>query len=167
MAFGTFASPGLPAGMMAGTQAPQKLFGDIPAGVSQIPGMVTPQTTVAMPSYVDLEGVLNAQNKQKALSQAAWARAAAMNAGRAAQSSAPQGHYLPGTQTQSNPQHQRSQGGSVLWAPRGMSDAAMGTWETNRKSRHRQRVERHDNCAGEDDQPFSPGELGGGSAKMS
>ena len=36
---------------MVGTQAPQKLFGDLPAATSQIPGMVTPQITAGDAEY--------------------------------------------------------------------------------------------------------------------
>ena len=67
---------------MVGTQAPQKLFTDIPASNANIPGMVTPNITAAMPSYADLEGILNTQNRQKEISANAWARAA-INAARA------------------------------------------------------------------------------------
>jgi hypothetical protein len=63
---------------MVGTQAPQKLFGDLPA--NSFPGAVTPNTTVEMPSYVDWDSVQAAQNAQKAQSRASWARAAAANA---------------------------------------------------------------------------------------
>src|SRR4029077_6362837 len=104
MAFGSFSSPGLPAGTMVGTQAPQKLFGDIPAAQAQIPGMVTPETTVAMPSYVDWAGIadaLTAQEKLKQVSANRWARAAAINNAGAGQSQ-PQEHYLPLTASQTS-----------------------------------------------------------------
>ncbi len=65
---------------MVGTQAPQKLFGGVPAEVGQIPGMVTPNITAAMPSYVDWGAVQAAQNMAKARSGAGWGRAAASNA---------------------------------------------------------------------------------------
>ena len=67
---------------MTGTQTPQKLFGDIPPEVSQVPGMVTPNTTAAMPQYTDwndIANVMNVANQQKEQSHAAWARAAAAN----------------------------------------------------------------------------------------
>jgi hypothetical protein len=67
---------------MIGTNVPQKLFGDIPASASQVPGITTPNITAAMPNYVDLEGILDAQNKQKEISANAWARAAAANQAR-------------------------------------------------------------------------------------
>jgi hypothetical protein len=67
---------------MVGTQAPRTLFGGIPSQNAQIPGMVTPNITAAMPNYADLEGILNAQNAQKAPSHAAWARSAAANSAR-------------------------------------------------------------------------------------
>src|SRR4029077_15382413 len=67
---------------MVGTQAPQKLFADVPAAVSQIPGMVTPNITAAMPSNVDWGGVAAGRDPAKARSQAGWARAAAANAAR-------------------------------------------------------------------------------------
>jgi len=75
MAFGTFSSPGLPAGTMVGTQAPQKLFGDIPAATAQIPGMVTPNITAAMPSYVDWDAVNTALQAQQTQRRATWGAA--------------------------------------------------------------------------------------------
>jgi hypothetical protein len=151
---------------MVGTQAPQQLFGDIPAANAQIPGMVTPQITAAMPSMVDLEGVLDAQNKQRAISAAAWARAAAMNNARAAQSNAPQETYLPSTASQSSGmgygQNTSGMQNPVMWAPRNLQGAQLGTWAGQQQNRaiaeNRQMptiVQAHTG------DPYSPGEVGG------
>lgn len=80
MALGSYSSTGMPTGAtMVGTQTPTKVFGDFPTQASQIPGMVTPNATAAMPSYVDWADIINAQNAQKAQSQASWAKSAAAN----------------------------------------------------------------------------------------
>ena len=132
---------------MVGTQAPQKLFGDIPPANAQIPGMVTPNITAAMPNYADLEGILNAQNKQKAISSNAWARAAAINNARAAQSNAPQGHYLPSTASQTSGMGEQNVSGvsgatsipgfqgPVLFAPRNLKGPQLGTWSDQQQKK--------------------------------
>jgi hypothetical protein len=150
---------------MVGTQTPQKLFGDIPAENANIPGMVTPNITAAMPSMVDWADIINAQNAQKALSQASWARANAQRA-QQQQQSAPQPHYLPSsseTGSGMGSQYKQQQGGSVLWAPRGMNQSQLGTW-----SDQQQKKAMAENrtppiiLQAKTDQPYSPGEQGGG-----
>jgi hypothetical protein len=155
---------------MIGTQAPQKLFGDFPAEVSQIPGMVTPNITAAMPNYVDLAGIIDAQNAQKAQSRADWARAAMMNNARAAQAGGNQEHYLPGTASQTSgmgygqaPANQ----GSVMWAPRNLEGAKLGTWANQQQNRAIKEnralpivLQAHAN------DPYSPGEVEGGASNL-
>jgi hypothetical protein len=153
---------------MVGTQTPQKLFADFPTQTSQIPGMVTPNTTAAMPSNVDWGAVTAAQNAQKAQSRADWARAAAINNARAAQANAGwnQEVYLPGTASQTSgmgygqsPDNQ----GPVMWAPRNLQGPKLGTWASQQQNRaiaeNREMpivLQAHAN------DPYSPGEVGGG-----
>ncbi len=155
---------------MVGTQTPQKLFADFPAQTSQIPGMVTPDITAAMPNMVDLADIIAAQNAQKAQSRASWARAAAINNARAAQANAGgnQEYYLPGTESQTSgmgygqsPNNQ----GPVLWAPRNLQGPKLGTWASQQQNRavaeNREMpivLQAHAN------DPYSPGEVGGGGA---
>jgi hypothetical protein len=160
---------------MVGTQAPQKLFGDVPAEVSGIPGAVTPNITAAMPQYADLEGILGALNKQKEISANAWARAAAMNNARAQQRPQDQGVDLPGTASQTSgmgyqngPHPTGSSGipgfqGPVLWAPRNLRGPALGTWS----ERERQKADAAHKrppviLQAYADDPYSPGEAGAG-----
>jgi hypothetical protein len=165
MAFGTFSTPSLPAGTIVGTQAPQKLFGDIPAEVSKIPGMVTPNTTVAMPMNVDWDAVMAARDAQKARSQAAWARAAAINNARS--SAPPSSHYLPSTASQTSGMgYEYGKPGSqspVMWAPRNLQDAQLGAWSQRQQDRAIMEnralpliMQAHTG------DPYSPGEVGGG-----
>lgn len=131
---------------MTGTQTPQKLFGDIPASNANIPGMVTPNITAAMPQYTDwgdVANVMDVANRQRELSRAQWARAAAINNARAAQS-APQGHYLPSTIEQLSSKARENVPGAsgipgfqgpVLWEPRNMSDAQQGVWAEQQKKK--------------------------------
>jgi hypothetical protein len=154
---------------MVGTQAPQKLFGDFPAAASQIPGMVTPNITAAMPSNVDwgdVAAALGLQQKMKADSANAWAQAAAINSARAAQSSAPQEHYLPSTASQTSGmgygQNTSGMQNPVLWAPRNLQGPQLGTWADQQQKRavaeNRQMpvvVQAHTG------DPYSPNEIGG------
>jgi hypothetical protein len=158
---------------MVGTQAPQKLFGDFPAAVSQIPGMVTPNTSVSMPSYVDWAGITEALTAQEKLKQASadrWARAAAINNARAAQGNAGwnQGHDLPGTASQTSgmgygqsPNNQ----GPVLWAPRNLQGPKLGTWASQQQSKAvAENREMPTVLQAHANDPYSPGEVGGGGA---
>ena len=151
---------------MVGTQAPQQLFGDFPANASQMPGMVTPQITAAMPNYADLAGILDAQNKQKAISAAAWARAAAIN--RAQQRPQDQGVDLPGTASQSSgmgTQYQNPPSGSpsMMWAPRNLHGPQLGTWASQQQNRAiAENREIPMVMQAHTGDPFSPGEVGGG-----
>src|SRR4029077_14879420 len=157
---------------MIGTQAPQKLFADVPSEVSQIPGMVTPNITAAMPSMVDWGGIaaaLDAQQKMKETSANAWARAAAMNNARAAQS---QGWNTGGSTSASTPSVNQTSGmgaqyapeqGAVLWAPRNLQGAQLGTWTDQQQKRAMTEnrpppvvLQAHTG------DPYSPGEVGGG-----
>lgn len=154
---------------MVGTQAPQQLFAGVPAENAQIPGMVTPNIMAAMPSMVDLEGILDAQNKQKALSAAAWARAAAMNNARAAQSNAPQGHDLPSTASQTSGmgygQNTSGTGSpAMMWAPRNLQGPQLGTWaDQQRKRAAAENREIPMIMQAHTGDPFSPGETQSGS----
>jgi hypothetical protein len=153
---------------MVGTQTPQKLFGDIPAENAQIPGMVTPQTTAAMPNNVDLAGILDALNKQKEISSNAWARAAAINNARGG-GQPQQGVDLPGTASQSSgmgAQYRGTAGGgspSVMWAPRNLQGAQLGTWASQQQNRATaENREIPMVLQAHTGDPFSPGEVGGG-----
>jgi hypothetical protein len=154
---------------MIGTQAPQKLFADVPSEVAQIPGMVTPNITAAMPANVDwgdVAAALGVQQRMKSDSANAWARAAAMNNARAAQGNAPGEHYLPSTASQTSGmgygQNASGMQNPVLWAPRNLQGAQLGTWADQQQKRavgeNRQMpvvVQAHTG------DPYSPNELGG------
>jgi hypothetical protein len=155
---------------MVGTRTPQKLFGDIPAAVSQIPGMVTPNITAAMPSNIDWNDLATAYALQRRMKEdraGDWARASAMNNARAVQN--PE-HYLPETASQTSgmgygqsPNNQ----GPVLWAPRNLQGPKLGTWASQQQNRavaeNREMpvvLQAHAN------DPFSPGEVGGGASNV-
>jgi hypothetical protein len=158
---------------MIGTQAPQALFSGIPSQNAQIPGMVTPNITAAMPNNVDLAGILDALNKQKEISANAWARAAAMNNARAQQRPQNQGFDLPGTASQSSGMGYQNKDpgtgeagiagfqGPVLWAPRNLKGPALGTWTEQQKhladAAHKRPPIVLQAYA---DDPYSPGEPG-------
>jgi|SRR5580765_1255648 len=179
MAFGTFSTPALPPGLMTGTQAPQKLFGDIPAAQAQIPGMVTPETTVAMPNYVDWAGITEALTAQEKLKQASadrWARAAAMNNARAAQSRGNQGWNTGGSTSATEPVNLANQSsgmgaqytytagkGPILWAPRSMNQQQLGTWSEQQQKKAMAENRRPPVILkAYADDPIMPGEQGGG-----
>jgi hypothetical protein len=153
---------------MVGTQTPQKLFQDVPASVSQMPGMVTPNITAAMPNMVDWGAIAAAQDAARA-NRGDWARAAAINNARLAQANTPrdQGHYLPSTASQASGMgygQNPSGGGSplVMWAPRNLVGAKLGTWAGQQQNRaiaeNRQMPMVMQAHTGD---PYSPGELGG------
>jgi hypothetical protein len=174
---------GLPAGVtMTGTQTPQKLFGDIPASNANIPGMVTPNITAAMPQYTDwgdVANVMDVANAMKERSRAQWARAAAINNARFAQSRAnsgwnqgdvraPSGSQSSGMGYQNAPQLHGESGipgfqGSVLWAPRNLRGPALGTWsEKQRQLADAQHKRPPVILQAYADDPYSPGEAGAG-----
>jgi hypothetical protein len=152
---------------MIGTKPPQQLFGNVPAANAQIPGMVTPNITAAMPNYADLSGILDALNKQKEISANAWARAAAINNARGAQN---QGVDLPGTASQSSgmgAQYRGTAGGgspSMMWAPRDLSGSKLGTWASQQQNRAvAENREIPMIMQAHTGDPFSPGETQSGS----
>ena len=154
---------------MIGTQAPQQLFTGVPAENAQIPGMVTPQITAAMPNYADLAGILDALNKQKEISSNAWARAAVINNARAQQRPQNQGVNLPGTASQSSgmgTQYQNPPSGSpsMMWAPRNLSGPKLGTWASQQQNRAvAENREIPMIMQAHTGDPWSPGETQGGS----
>jgi hypothetical protein len=160
---------------MVGTQAPQKLFADFPAATSQIPGMVTPNITAAMPSNVNWNDIATAyalQRKMKEDRAGDWARAAAINNAGAAQVNAGwnQEHYLPGTASQTSgmgygqsPNNQ----GPVMWAPRNLQGPKLGTWASQQQSRaEAENREMPVVLQAHTGDPYSPGEVGGGASNV-
>lgn len=149
-----------------------KLFTDVPAAAANIPGMVTPNVTEDIrpqANWADIAAAMGLQQRMKANSADRWARAAAINNANAAQANAwkSQPHYSTPTElatsgmgAQYRPEASQ---GSVMWAPRGMDQAHLGTWAAQQQNKAIQEnremptiLQAHRN------DPYSPGEQGSG-----
>jgi|SRR5580765_8825110 len=144
----------------------QQLFSDIPASAKSIPGMVTPDISADRQPNVDWAAAYALQRKMKEDSANAWARAAAINNARAAQSQ-PQGHDLPGTASQTSGmgyQNTYTAGkGPILWAPRSMNQQQLGTWSDQQQKKAMAENRRPPIILkAYADDPIMPGEQGGG-----
>jgi hypothetical protein len=148
-----------------------QLFSDIPASAKNIPGSVTPNISADIRPNVDwsqLAAMYALQRRMKEDRAGDWARAAAVNNARAAAQSQPQESYLPPTASQTSGmgygQSPTGQG-PVMWAPRNLQGPKLGTWASQQQNRalaeNREMpivLQAHAN------DPFSPGEVGGGGA---
>jgi hypothetical protein len=156
---------------MVGTQAPQKLFSDFASSAQGIPGVTTPEITAAMPSMVDWDAVMAAQNAAKA-NRGDWARAAAINNARFAQANAGrnQEHYLPSTASQTSGMgygQSPNNRGPVLWAPRNLEGPKLGTWASQQQNRAiAENREMPIVLQAHTGDPYSPGEVGGGASNV-
>jgi hypothetical protein len=159
----------------------QKLFTDIPASASSIPGMVTPDISADRQPQVnwsDLAAAYALQRRMKQDREDEWARAAAINNANFAQNQRASGWNTGGSTSASTPSANQTSGmgaqyrnggqGAVLWAPRNLQGAQLGTWASQQQNKATAEnrtppvvLQAHTG------DPFSPGEVGGGGVSQS